>query len=192
MPGLDLPGPGSLVTPCSTGSGELRPLPPDTLLIASTTKGGVDCLERVARDLPTDAADIPLPALGAALRRRLGLDRPRLHGQRRLRLGERALWHGAPAVIAAGRRPAVLVVAFDVVTEFVFSGFSALQALSPGPCAPFDRGRSGLTLGEGAAALLLASRAGAAARGRTARERRAGAPPTTPATSPPRPATAGA
>jgi 3-oxoacyl-[acyl-carrier-protein] synthase II len=51
----------------------------------------------------------------------------------------------------------VLVVAFDAVSEFIFSGFSALQALSRDACRPFDRGRSGLTLGEGAAAILLAS-----------------------------------
>jgi len=36
-----------------------------------------------------------------------------------------------------------------------FSGFSALKALSPFPCRPFDRDRKGLSLGEGAAALLL-------------------------------------
>jgi 3-oxoacyl-[acyl-carrier-protein] synthase II len=52
---------------------------------------------------------------------------------------------------------AVLVVGFDVITEFVFSGFSALRALSPTPCAPFDRDRQGLTLGDGAAGLLVMS-----------------------------------
>jgi len=44
-----------------------------------------------------------------------------------------------------------------MVSEFIFSGFSALRALSPLPCQPFDRDRSGLSLGEGAAALLLMS-----------------------------------
>ena len=50
---------------------------------------------------------------------------------------------------------AALICCFDLVTEFVLSGFSALQALSPFPCRPFDRDRAGLTPGEGAAAVLL-------------------------------------
>jgi 3-oxoacyl-[acyl-carrier-protein] synthase II len=54
----------------------------------------------------------------------------------------------------------------DIVTEFVFSGFSALKALSPQPCRPFDRERSGLSLGEGAAALLLMSEERALREGR--------------------------
>ena len=60
----------------------------------------------------------------------------------------------------------MLVVCLDLVSEFVFSGFSALQALSPSVCRPFDRNRDGLTLGEGGAALLLMSRERAAREGR--------------------------
>ncbi len=51
----------------------------------------------------------------------------------------------------------MLVCCVDLVTEFIFSGFSALKALSPIPCQPFDRNRQGLSVGEGAAALLLMS-----------------------------------
>jgi len=157
VPGLNSTGPGSLVTVlldrlCT----HLPPLPPDTLLIASTTKGGVDCLERVARDLPAAADDIPLPAPGAALRRRLGLTTPGFTVSAACASGSIALGRGAQ-IIASGAATSVLVVAFDAVSEFIFSGFSALQALSHGACMPFDRGRSGLTLGEGAAALLLTS-----------------------------------
>jgi 3-oxoacyl-[acyl-carrier-protein] synthase II len=157
VPGLNSTGPGSLVTVLLDRlCRQLPPLPPDTLLIASTTKGGVDCLERVARGLPAVTDEIPLPALGAALRRRLGLTTPGFTVSAACASGSIALGRGAQ-IIASGAATAVLVVAFDAVCEFIFSGFSALQALSHGACMPFDRARSGLTLGEGAAALLLAS-----------------------------------
>ncbi len=157
VPGLRSQGPGSLVTVlidrlCK----HLPPLPPDTLLIASTTKGGVDCLERVARNLPASTNDIPLPALGAALRRRLGLTIPGFTVSAACASGSIALGRGAQ-MIASGAVSSGLVAAFAAVSELIFSGFSALQARSQGACMPFDRGRSGLTLGEGAAALLLAS-----------------------------------
>lgn len=157
VPGLQPQGPGSLAHAllerlCAL----LPPLPPETVLIASTTKGGVDCLERVARGLPADADDIPLPALGAALRRRLGLTTPAITVSAACASGSIALGRGAQ-LVTSGAAASVLVVGFDVLSEFIFSGFSALQALSPDPCRPFDAGRTGLTLGEGTAALLLTS-----------------------------------
>lgn len=43
----------------------------------------------------------------------------------------------------------------ECLTKFHFNGFHALQILSDKPCRPFDANRSGLTLGEGAAFLVL-------------------------------------
>ncbi len=59
--------------------------------------------------------------------------------------------------IAAGHAERVLVVGVDALNAFVLRGFSALLALDPGPCRPFDAARRGLSLGEGAAALLLSA-----------------------------------
>jgi len=53
----------------------------------------------------------------------------------------------------------------ESLCETVFAGFNALHALSPEPCRPFDRHRSGLSLGEGAAVLVLEDAAHAARRG---------------------------
>jgi 3-oxoacyl-[acyl-carrier-protein] synthase II len=61
------------------------------------------------------------------------------------------------ACIKHGQAESVLVCGLDLVSEFTFSGFSALKALSPLVCRPFDAGRDGLTLGEGAAYVLLMS-----------------------------------
>ncbi len=71
----------------------------------------------------------------------------------------------AAAMIESGRADAVLVVCMDLVTEFVFSGFSSLLALDPAGCRPFDRNRNGLSLGEGGAALLLMNAATARRQG---------------------------
>ena len=50
----------------------------------------------------------------------------------------------------------MLVIGVDTLTEFVLEGFHCLRALSPNPCRPFDESRDGITLGDGAGALLLA------------------------------------
>ncbi|NLD94997.1 MAG: hypothetical protein GX639_20265 [Fibrobacter sp.] len=45
----------------------------------------------------------------------------------------------------------VIIFAYDTISEFVTKGFNALNALSPEPARPFDKTRTGLTLGDGAA-----------------------------------------
>jgi 3-oxoacyl-[acyl-carrier-protein] synthase II len=99
------------------------------------------------------------------LARRLGVSGPACNVNAACASSTIAVARGA-AAIAHGRAEAAVVVCCDLVSEFVFSGFSALRALDARPSRPFDRDRTGLTLGEGAAALLLMSRR------RAARERR--------------------
>lgn len=48
-----------------------------------------------------------------------------------------------------------MVGGYDALSQMVFSGFDALQALSPTTCRPFDAHRDGLALGEGAGILAL-------------------------------------
>jgi len=61
-------------------------------------------------------------------------------------------------MIASGERDCVLVCAADIVSRFTHVGFSVLKALSPEVCRPFDVARDGLVLGDGAVAVLLASK----------------------------------
>ncbi len=71
----------------------------------------------------------------------------------------------AAAWIREGRAVRVLAGGADALSPFVFSGFDALRALSPAAARPFDAERNGLTLGEGAAFLLLEDEDVALARG---------------------------
>ena len=43
----------------------------------------------------------------------------------------------------------------EALSELTFAGFNALRAMDPEYCRPFDKHRKGLTLGEGAAVLIL-------------------------------------
>ncbi len=65
-----------------------------------------------------------------------------------------AIQQGA-RLILSDLADAVLVIGVDVLSHFVLAGFSALKSLDPRGCRPFDKDRQGLSLGEGAGALVL-------------------------------------
>ncbi|MFH7011541.1 beta-ketoacyl synthase N-terminal-like domain-containing protein [Flavobacterium sp. FlaQc-52] len=51
----------------------------------------------------------------------------------------------------------IFIVAGDEVSEFVLSGFNAFQAMSDAPCKPYSKNRTGVSLGEATAAVLLST-----------------------------------
>lgn len=53
----------------------------------------------------------------------------------------------------------VFVIAGDEVSEFVLSGFNAFQAMSELPCKPYSKNRTGVSLGEATAAVLVSAEA---------------------------------
>jgi len=84
-----------------------------------------------------------------------------------------AIARGAEA-IARGDAAVVVAAGTDALCRLTYAGFDALQALDPERCRPFDRDRRGLTLGEGAAALVLEDAEHARARGARALARMLG------------------
>ncbi len=57
--------------------------------------------------------------------------------------------------IRRGRADAVLAGGTDALSRLTFAGFNALRLMDPQPCRPFDAGRQGMNIGEGAAILVL-------------------------------------
>src|SRR5438105_4604791 len=68
--------------------------------------------------------------------------------------GTNAIGHAFECV-RSGRYKRVLSGGYDALSELVFVGFDSLQASTPEKCRPFDRDRTGMVLGEGAALLAL-------------------------------------
>jgi 3-oxoacyl-[acyl-carrier-protein] synthase II len=78
--------------------------------------------------------------------------------------GTNAIGHAFECV-RSGKHQRVLTGGYDAISELVFVGFDSLQAATPEKCRPFDRERSGMVLGEGAAVLALENLETARARG---------------------------
>ncbi len=78
--------------------------------------------------------------------------------------GTNAIGHAFECV-RSGKYERVLTGGYDAISELVFVGFDSLQASTPEKCRPFDRDRTGMVLGEGAAVLALENLESAKARG---------------------------
>jgi 3-oxoacyl-[acyl-carrier-protein] synthase II len=134
----------------------LEDVPRDALLITATTKAGIDNLEKLFRGKDAVHEDVFLFSVAAYASKKLGLNGKWFNVSAACASSTVALSRGAE-YIASGQADAVIVLCVDMLTQFVFSGFSSLRILSPAPCRPFDRDRDGLSLGEGAAAVMLTS-----------------------------------
>ncbi|MBI4764472.1 MAG: beta-ketoacyl-[acyl-carrier-protein] synthase family protein [Deltaproteobacteria bacterium] len=157
IPGLKSSGKGSLIRNLrDLLLDQMDPVPPDSLLITSSTKAGIDNLEKIKRGEVADPEDMIPSSITERVKARLGLNGRSFHISAACASSTVAAAQGM-ALIAAGIAESVLIFCLDLLTESVFSGFSAFQILSPSPCRPFDRDRSGLSVGEGGAFLLLMS-----------------------------------
>src|SRR5579885_2787995 len=112
-------------------------------------RAGEDRRFRLGRMLGT-----PLSTSAAAVSQALGLFGPRVTFSTACSSSALAI-AAATDAIRAGRTRLALAIGTDQLCRLTYAGFDALQALDPEPCRPFDGQRRGLSLGEGAAALVL-------------------------------------
>jgi 3-oxoacyl-[acyl-carrier-protein] synthase II len=135
---------------------------PDMTVIG-TTSGGMSYGEnyyrsiREAGDLrhtPTWIANYPAQKPVIDAQETFGISAPCQVIANACASGTNAIGHAFECV-RSGRYQRVLTGGYDALSEMVFVGFDSLQASTPDKCRPFDRTRTGMVLGEGAALLAL-------------------------------------
>ncbi len=130
---------------------------PDTIFILSTTKGNISLLadEAVTPDirsrLPLHSSAKTIGAYFGAVNTPLVISNACISGVLAVLLAERLL--------KAGRYKHAVVTGADELSQFIISGFQSLHAVSNNPCKPFDKQRDGITLGEGAATMIMTTEA---------------------------------
>ena len=126
---------------------------PKTLIVLSTTKGNIDLLKD-NKGFPDDRVHLWKSA------QKIG---QYFHTFKTPVVISNACVSGVLALIAAhrlienGKYENVIVCGCDVLSEFIVSGFQSFFSLSKDVCKPFDKERSGLTLGEGAGSVVITS-----------------------------------
>lgn len=103
-------------------------------------------------------------ATTAALAAAFGLRGPALTIANACASGAQALADGAD-LLAAGLADVVVAGGVDALCRLTLNGFASLLAVDPAGCRPFDARRGGMSLGEGAAFLVLEPLERARARG---------------------------
>ncbi len=126
-------------------------------VVLGTALGGVEELEQALapdgtlRHAAGGLYDAPAHALAGRLRAR----GPVLTVSTACASGATALGVAAE-LLRSGVADRVVAGGYDILCRFVMRGFDALRALTRERVRPFDRRRSGLLLGEGAALVLMA------------------------------------
>jgi len=140
------------------GSGD----PIKTGLISATTVGGMDQCELYYNDfLTNDSRNVYIESYDCAdstekIADHLGIRDYVTTISTACSSSANAILLGA-RMIQSGKLDRVLAGGCEALTKFHLNGFNALKILDKEPCKPFDEGRNGITLGEGAAYLVLES-----------------------------------
>lgn len=131
------------------------PLDSKTAFILSTTKGNVTALKENSEE---SFANAHLDVLAKNVAAFFGFQTPPIVVSNACVSGILAI-SVAKRMIQSELYDNIFVVAGDEVSEFVLSGFNAFQAMSDLPCKPYSKNRTGVSLGEATAAVLVSAEA---------------------------------
>jgi len=133
----------------------IDPSAPDSLFVYSTTKGNIELLDKkFEKDFDKDRVQIWRTAeiVSENFKNR---NKPVIISNACIS-GVVAIMY-ATELIQQGKFKNAVVCGMDALTEFVVSGFQSFLAISPEPCKPFDKFRTGISLGEACATIVLSS-----------------------------------
>ena len=134
--------------------------PPDAIIIGVTT-GGMTLTEELLKRGETDPGCYRHHSTGSiaeTIARRFGCRGPVLTVSTACSSGPVAIKLAAE-MLRSGQARRVLAGGADALCRLTYYGFHSLQLVDPTGAHPFDRGRRGMTVGEGAAMLLLTAAA---------------------------------
>jgi 3-oxoacyl-[acyl-carrier-protein] synthase-1 len=132
-------------------------------IVMGTSTGGIDATEGAYRALRRSGAlpptydfesHHPFHLVSTVLEEATGARGPCFVISTACSSGGKALG-AARRLVATGVADAVLTGAVDALCQTTLRGFHSLSILSPEPCRPFGAGRLGISIGEGAAFLLV-------------------------------------
>lgn len=134
----------------------------DTALISASTVGGMSAHDQLYKDanLKSESSDF-LPYYHFCAHTLQLIEKYNIKGitdtfNTACSSSANAIMYGA-RLIKSGIVKRAIVGGADSLSKYTVNGFNALKILSDLPCQPFDEYRKGLTLGEGAAYLVLES-----------------------------------
>jgi 3-oxoacyl-[acyl-carrier-protein] synthase II len=147
----------------SSGLGDSLEGRHDVAVVVGTTMGDVTGFEQRRAEHPEREADLgdllelaerPMDVMGASIARRYGLSGSVLTVPTACAAGAYAIGIAA-SLVRRGEARVGLAIGCEAFSRLAFLGFARLGAMAPDACRPFSRGRQGLLLGEGAAALVI-------------------------------------
>jgi 3-oxoacyl-[acyl-carrier-protein] synthase II len=139
-------------------------LPADTGVYVGSTLGESAAFESAAEGAAIDVNDYRVPSFTRGVRERFNLTGPQQSLATACAAGNYAVG-AALDDLRAGRATRALAGGVEPFSRLSLVGFSRSRAMAAQRCQPFDRKRSGMLLGEGAAMFVLERAEDALARG---------------------------